>query len=169
MTNYAVEPMEIPLSPSLIRTKHFPCAGYTAWDETTPSTHAKWDLTRIAIRHVSMKPNNTILPDGPIFRIHPNLRLSLRDGTGGRDRQRGKGYSTGSGQQSHLWICLWSGHDFRDLQIAMREKGRPWEVGGIRESAPCAVQPASKVGHTVDRRDLAEGEWETKQSADIAD
>jgi fumarylpyruvate hydrolase len=58
-----------------------------------------------------------------------------------------------------------------DLQISMREKGRPWEVGkAFDASAPCAeIQPASKIGHPSAGVIWLKVNGETKQNADIAD
>ena len=36
----------------------------------------------------------------------------------------------------------------RDLQMKMREMGRPWEIGkAFDRSAPIGVHPASEIGH----------------------
>jgi len=59
----------------------------------------------------------------------------------------------------------------RDLQLAAREKGRPWDWGkAFDRSAVCApIHPAARIGH------LSKGTLQTrvndqvKQSADIAD
>jgi fumarylpyruvate hydrolase len=59
----------------------------------------------------------------------------------------------------------------RDLQIGMREKGRPWEIGkAFDDSAPCAdIQPASKIGHPATGDIWLKVNGEIKQTADIAD
>jgi fumarylpyruvate hydrolase len=59
----------------------------------------------------------------------------------------------------------------RDLQINMREKGRPWEIGkAFDDSAPCAeIQPATKIGHPSTGAIWLKVNGETKQTADIGD
>jgi fumarylpyruvate hydrolase len=59
----------------------------------------------------------------------------------------------------------------RDLQMAAREKGRPWDTGkNVEQSAPLGViHPASEVGHLESGAITLTVNGQTKQSADIAD
>ncbi len=59
----------------------------------------------------------------------------------------------------------------RDLQLAMREKGRPWEVGkAFDHSAPItAIHPAARIGHPATGRIWLAVNGERRQEADIAD
>ena len=59
----------------------------------------------------------------------------------------------------------------RDLQLAAREKGRPWDTGkNFEESAPIApFHLASDVGHVDAGRIVLEVNGEAKQDADIRD
>ena len=57
----------------------------------------------------------------------------------------------------------------RDLQLAARDKGRPWDVGkGFDQSAPIsAIHPAAKIGHPRKGRIWFELNGETRQDADL--
>ena len=59
----------------------------------------------------------------------------------------------------------------RDLQFAMREKGRPWEVGkAFEHSAPItAIHPAARIGHPARGRIWLAVNGERRQEADVAD
>lgn len=59
----------------------------------------------------------------------------------------------------------------RDLQLAAREKGRPWDWGkAFDNSAVCgAIRPVSAIGHIVKGRIETRVNDQVKQSADIAD
>ena len=57
----------------------------------------------------------------------------------------------------------------RDVQIALREKGRPWDMGkAFDQSAPCAeIHPVSQVGH-ISKGDIwLKVNGETKQNSDL--
>lgn len=58
----------------------------------------------------------------------------------------------------------------RDLQLAAREKGRPWDAGkGFDESAPItAIHPASKIGHPASGAIWLEVNGESRQKADVS-
>lgn len=57
----------------------------------------------------------------------------------------------------------------RDLQFAMRDKGRPWDVGkGFDKSAPIsAIHRATKTGHLFAGAIWLKVNGETKQQADL--
>ena len=59
----------------------------------------------------------------------------------------------------------------RDVQIAAREMGRPWDMGkGFDNSAPCSeILPVTKIGHPEQGRIHLTVNGETKQDADIKD
>ena len=59
----------------------------------------------------------------------------------------------------------------RDLQLAARELGRPWDTGkNFPESAPlAAIHPASAVGHPRAGAIWLDVDGERRQSADLAD
>ncbi len=59
----------------------------------------------------------------------------------------------------------------RDVQIAAREMGRPWDMGkGFDNSAPCSeILPVTKIGHPEQGRIHLAVNGETKQDADIKD
>lgn len=57
----------------------------------------------------------------------------------------------------------------RDVQIALREKGRPWDMGkGFDQSAPCAeIHPVSQVGHIGKGSIWLKVNGETRQDSDL--
>jgi fumarylpyruvate hydrolase len=57
----------------------------------------------------------------------------------------------------------------RDLQFALRDKGRPWDVAkGFDNSAPCAaLYPVKKVGHLNKGKIWLKVNGELKQSGDL--
>jgi fumarylpyruvate hydrolase len=57
----------------------------------------------------------------------------------------------------------------RDLQLAARDRGRPWEPGkGFDQSAPIgAIHPASRIGHPATGRIWLKVDGETRQDADL--
>jgi len=59
----------------------------------------------------------------------------------------------------------------RDLQLAAREQGRPWDWGkGFDQSAPCApLHGVERVGHPEKGRIWLAVEGRVRQEADIAD
>ncbi len=59
----------------------------------------------------------------------------------------------------------------RDLQFAMREKGRPWEVGkAFEHAAPItAIHPAARIGHPARGRIWLSVDGVLRQEADLAD
>ena len=58
----------------------------------------------------------------------------------------------------------------RDLQLAAREKGRPWDMSkGFDMSAPCAaIHPAKQVGHIAEAAIWIKVSGETKQNSDVS-
>jgi fumarylpyruvate hydrolase len=58
----------------------------------------------------------------------------------------------------------------RDLQLAARDKGRPWDPGkGFDQSAPIsAIHPAAKIGHPKTGRIWFKLNDEIKQDADLS-
>jgi len=59
----------------------------------------------------------------------------------------------------------------RDLQLAAREQGRPWDTGkNVEQSSPLGlIHPASEIGHPDKGAITLTVNGETKQSADLAD
>ena len=119
-----------------------------------------------------MKPNNTIIPDNADFpyppkteNVHYEMELVVAIGKAGKNIPQEQANDHIFGYACGLDMTR------RDLQISMREKGRPWEVGkAFDASAPCAeIQPASKIGHPSAGVIWLKVNGETKQNADIAD
>jgi fumarylpyruvate hydrolase len=114
----------------------------------------------------------TVVPSGATIaypqgtkNFHFEAELVVAIGKGGRNIARDAandhiyGYATGLDMTR------------RDLQMAAREKGRPWDTGkNVEQSAPIGlIHPASEVGHIETGAITLTVNGETKQSADIAD
>jgi fumarylpyruvate hydrolase len=59
----------------------------------------------------------------------------------------------------------------RDLQLAAREQGRPWDTGkNVEQSSPLGpIHPVSEIGHLESGAIKLSVNGETKQDADLAD
>jgi fumarylpyruvate hydrolase len=114
----------------------------------------------------------TVVPDGSVVpypqatgNFHYEAELVVAIGAGGRDIAVGDALD-------HVWGYA-TGNDLtrRDLQLAARETGRPWDSGkNVEASAPVGLlHPASAIGHPASGaiRLLVNGE--VRQDADLAD
>ncbi len=118
-----------------------------------------------------LKPADTVVDDGATVpyppetkNFHYEIELIVAIGTGGSDipvkeaLEHVYGYAVG--------IDLTR----RDLQLAAREQGRPWDWGkGFDLSAPIApLHPVSEVGHPGSGRIWLAVNGQVKQDSDIA-
>ncbi|RMD89414.1 MAG: FAA hydrolase family protein [Alphaproteobacteria bacterium] len=130
-----------------------------------------------------MKPADAVVPDGAEVpyppqteNLHHEIELVIAIGKGGRDIAEADvpdhifGYAVGNDLTR------------RDLQLAARDKGRPWDTGkGFDHSAPIsAIRPAADIGHPETGRiwlavndavrqdgDLAELIWDVREIVSI--
>lgn len=173
MPKYAIEPMEIPTVAIAGTDATFPvrrvyCVGRNY------AEHAR-EMGSDPDRDPPfffMKPNNTVIPDGADFpypprstNVHFEMELVVAIGKGGADIPQSRANDHIFGYACGLDMTR------RDLQLAMREKGRPWEVGkAFDASAPCAeIQPAGDIGHPSAGAIWLKVNGDTKQNADISD
>ncbi|HZD24799.1 MAG TPA: fumarylacetoacetate hydrolase family protein [Alphaproteobacteria bacterium] len=118
-----------------------------------------------------MKPADAIVMDGttlpfpPVTQnLHHEIELVVAIGAAGADipveqaLEHVYGYAVGLDMTR------------RDLQIAAREKGRPWDVGkGFDHSAPISpIRPAAEIGHPADSRIWLKVNGEMRQDSDLA-
>ena len=85
----------------------------------------------------------------------PHRQFSLRGGTGRRHRRRRRTGIPVDQALDHVWgYAVGLDMTRRDLQIKMREMGRPWDIGkAFDESAPIGpLHPASMIGAIGDAR-----------------
>ncbi len=96
------------------------------------------------------KPADAVVADGATIgyalatsNLHHEIELVVALGKAGVDIPRERALDHVYGYAVGIDMTR------RDLQLAARDKGRPWDVGkAFDESAPIgAIQPASKVGH----------------------
>ena len=97
-----------------------------------------------------LKPSDTIVPDGSTIPYPPRtsdyqheIELVVAIGKGGSAIPVDQALDHVFGYAVGLDMTR------RDLQMAARKAGRPWDMGkGFDQSAPCGIlSPASKVGH----------------------
>ena len=97
--------------------------------------------------------------------FHHEIELVIAIGKGGKDIPLAE--ATG-----HIFGYA-VGNDLtrRDLQLAAREQGRPWDTGkAFDQSAPIsAIFPAADVGHLSEGEIWIKVDGEVKQEADIRD
>ena len=108
----------------------------------------------------------TKLPYPPATKnFHHEMELVAAIGKGGADIKL-------EAALDHVWGYA-AGLDMtrRDIQFAMRDKGRPWDMGkGFDHSAPCSpLAPAAKIGHPKSGRIELKVNGATKQKADLKD
>ena len=96
------------------------------------------------------KPADAVVPDGATIayalatkNLHHEIELVAAIGTAGVEIERGAALEHVFGYAVGIDMTR------RDLQLAARDKGRPWDVGkAFDESAPIgAIQRASEIGH----------------------
>jgi fumarylpyruvate hydrolase len=96
---------------------------------------------------------------------HHEVELVVAVGKGGRN-------IAASAANAHVWGYA-VGFDMtrRDMQFALRDKGRPWELGkAFDQSAPIApIVPATHCGHPAAGRIWLAVNGKTKQEGDLGD
>ena len=118
------------------------------------------------------KPPDAVVPNGGRVpypprteNLHHEIELVVAIGATGRDVSMSEaraliyGYAVGNDLTR------------RDLQLAARDKGRPWDVGkSFDHSAPLtAIHPVENVGHIDGGRIWLSVNGELRQDADVAD
>ena len=121
------------------------------------------------------KPDNTIVvvPAGQTVDVpyppqtteyHHEIELVAAIGKGGRDIPVDEA-------NEHVWgYAVGLDMTRRDLQLKLRDKGRPWELGkAFDQSAPIGpLVPASKIGHPTEGAVWVQVDGEDRQRSDIA-
>jgi len=118
------------------------------------------------------KPADAIVPNGSVVpyppetkNFHYEMELVFVIGKDGFEIPEDKALDHVYGYAAGIDLTR------RDLQLAARDLGRPWDWGkSFDNSAPItAIQPAAKIGHPSKGRIWLKVNGETKQDADIAD
>lgn len=116
------------------------------------------------------KPADAIVPSGseldyPMATkdLHHEIELVVAIGKGGRNIAEGMALEHVYGYAVGLDMTR------RDLQIAAREKGRPWCVGkAFDHSAPISpIRPAAEIGHPSNARIWLDVNGETRQDSNL--
>ena len=118
------------------------------------------------------KPADAVIPDGSAVayppetaNLHYEIELVVVIGKDGFEIPEDKALEHVFGYAVGIDLTR------RDLQMAARELGRPWDWGkAFDDSAPIApIQPVAKVGHPAKGRIWLSVNGTVKQDADIAD
>jgi fumarylpyruvate hydrolase len=118
------------------------------------------------------KPADAVVADGATIpyppatkNFHHEVELVVVIGRPGANIARGAALEHAYGYTVGIDLTR------RDLQLAARDKGRPWDAGkGFDCSAPLgAIRRASELGHPERGAITLEVNGETRQKADIAD
>jgi fumarylpyruvate hydrolase len=118
------------------------------------------------------KPNDAVVASGRAIRyaratqnLHHEIELVIALGKAGAD-------VTSSDALGHVYGYA-TGIDLtrRDLQLAARDKGRPWDAGkAFDESAPISeIHPAAETGHPTSGAIWLKVNGESRQAADLKD
>jgi fumarylpyruvate hydrolase len=118
------------------------------------------------------KPADAVVPDGATIpyalathNLHHEIELVIAIGKDGVEITREAALEHVYGYAVGLDMTR------RDLQLAARDKGRPWDVGkGFDQSAPIApIRRVADIGHPVTGSIRLEVNGGTRQSADLKD
>jgi fumarylpyruvate hydrolase len=119
-----------------------------------------------------LKPADTVVDDGVTIPyppetadFHYEMELVVAIGKGGTNIPAEQALEHVYGYAAGIDLTR------RDLQLAARAQGRPWDWGkGFDLSAPCApIQPAARIGHPNQGRIWLAVNDVPKQEADLAD
>jgi fumarylpyruvate hydrolase len=118
-----------------------------------------------------LKPADTVVDDGTIVpyppeteNFHYEIELVVAIGKGGADIPVARALDHVFGYAVGIDLTR------RDLQLAARDQGRPWDWGkGFDRSAPITpLRPVSEVGHPSSGRIWLAVNGQVKQDSDIA-
>jgi fumarylpyruvate hydrolase len=173
MTDYVIEP---PATPSIAvagSNARFPvrrifCAGRNY------AAHAR-EMGKDPDREPPFffsKPADAVVDDGATVpyppqtdNLHYEAELVVAIGKGGVDIDERDALE-------HVWgYAIGNELTRRDLQLAARDMGRPWDLGkGFDHSAVCGpVHPVDAVGHVLEGRISLSVNGEVRQDADLRD
>ena len=117
-----------------------------------------------------LKPADAVVDDGVTVpyppetsNLHYEIELVIAIGTAGRDILAERALDHVFGYAVGIDLTR------RDLQLAAREQGRPWDWGkGFDHSAPVApIHPVSEVGHLGSGRIWLAVDGQVKQDSDV--
>ncbi len=173
MTEYVIEPPAVPSVAVVDSSVRFPvrrifCVGRNY------AAHAR-EMGKDPDREPPFffsKPADAVVDDGMRIpyppeteNLHYEAELVVALGRGGTD-------ITEDTALDHVWGYA-IGNDLtrRDLQLAARDLGRPWDLGkGFDHSAVCGpLHPVDAVGHPDRGRIRLDVNGEIRQDADLAD
>lgn len=175
--NYAIPPAPIPTVPVVGITDIFPvrriyCVGrnYAAHARemgSDPDREPPFFFCKPADAVVPVAQNvaTDVAYPPETANYHHEVELVVAIGKGGRN-------ISSSNANDHVWGYA-AGFDMtrRDLQFALRDKGRPWELGkAFDQSAPITpILPAKLSGHPSSGRIWLMVNGQLKQEGDLSD
>ncbi|MBK8118483.1 MAG: fumarylacetoacetate hydrolase family protein [Sulfuritalea sp.] len=175
--SYVIPPAPIPAVPVAGSADSFPvrriyCVGrnYAAHARemgSDPTREAPFFFCKPADAVVPVAPGSTADVAYPpeTANYHHEVELVVAIG------KRGRNIAVDAANE-HVWgYAVGLDMTRRDLQFALRDKGRPWELGkAFDQSAPiAALVPASRSGHPTRGRVWLTANGKMKQEGDLAD
>ena len=171
MTRYLFDPTPIPTLPIRGSDQAYPvrriyCVGRNYAEHALEMGH---DPVREAPFFFQKAPDS-LMPEGGAFpyppasdNVHYELELVVALQSGGRDIAADRALDHIFGYAVGLDMTR------RDLQLAAKKAGRPWEVGkAFDQAAPCsAITPADAIGHPKHGAIRLSVNEALKQSGDI--
>lgn len=117
-----------------------------------------------------LKPADTIVPSGEAVQypvrtsnFHHEIELVVAIGKGGRSISVERALD-------HVYgYAVGNDYTRRDLQLAARDKGRPWDTGKACSAAISPIHTVSEVGHIARGRIWLAVNGQVRQQADVAD
>jgi fumarylpyruvate hydrolase len=175
--NYVIPPAPIPAVPVAGSADSFPvrriyCVGrnYAAHARemgSDPDREPPFFFCKPADAVLPVAPGTTadIAYPSQTSNYHHEVELVVAIGKGGRD------IGIESANDHVFGYAVGFDMTRRDLQFALRDKGRPWELGkAFDQSAPIGpIQPAALIGHPAAGRIWLTVNGTLKQEGDLAD
>lgn len=117
-----------------------------------------------------LKPTDTLVMNGdevpyPVrtANFHHEIELVVAIGKGGRE------IASERALEHVFGYAVGNDYTRRDLQLAARDKGRPWDTGKACSAAITAIHPVAQVGHVARGRIWLAVNAAVRQQADVAD
>jgi len=173
MTAYAITPWQLPAVPvaggnELFPVRHIYCVGRNYAEHAremgaNPEREAPFFFTKAADQIV---PGGGKIPYPPRTKnLHHEIELVVAIGNEGAD------IAVAATRDYIFGYAIGVDLTRRDLQIAARDKGRPWDTGkSFANAAPIgAIHPAAEIGHPRGGRIEFRVNGAMRQRGDLAD
>jgi fumarylpyruvate hydrolase len=175
--DFAIPAAPVPIIPvsdsqSVFPVRRIYCVGrnYAAHARemgSDPAREAPFFFSKPADAVLPIAPDgSTVLPYPPATaNLHHEIEMVLAIGKGGHS-------IAPENALEHVWgYALGLDMTRRDIQFALRDKGRPWDMGkGFDHAAPItAIAPARRIGHPASGRIWLKVNDVLRQEGDLSD